>query len=77
MNIGKILAEERMVTVERQIHAPLVPGTERVILCPYCGSDNLPHVPFCCDTLRKAVIAVLMADRMMKNAQAAEKAANN
>jgi hypothetical protein len=49
----------------------------RILVCPYCNSDNLPHVPFCCDLMRKAVLAVLMGDRMMKQAQAAERAQNN
>ena len=77
MKIDKIIAEERMLSVERQVHAIVPKGAERVIICPYCQSENLPHVPFCCDTLRRAIVTVLVADRAMKQAAAAERAMNN
>ncbi len=77
MKIDKIIAEERMLSVERQIHAIVPKGAERVIMCPYCGSENLPHVPFCCDTLRHAVVTVLVADRALLQAAAAEKVMQN
>jgi hypothetical protein len=57
------LAEERMASVERQIHEKLKPGQTRCILCPYCDQFNFPHRQFCCELLRDAVLAVLMVDR--------------
>ena len=77
MKIDKIIAEERMLAVERQVHALVPKGAERVIMCPYCQSENLPHVPFCCETLRHAVVTILVADRALKQAAAAEKAMQN
>jgi len=77
MKIDKVIAEERMLAVERQVHALVPKGAERVIMCPYCQSENLPHVPFCCETLRHAVVTVLVADRALKQAAAAEKAMQN
>lgn len=77
MKIDKIIAEERMASVERQVHAIVPKGAQRVIYCPYCQSENLPHVPFCCETLRRAVVTVLVADRALAQAAAAEKAMQN
>jgi hypothetical protein len=77
MKIDKVIAEERMLAVERQVHALVPKGAERVIMCPYCQSENLPHVPFCCETLRHAVVTILVADRALKQAAAAEKAMQN
>jgi hypothetical protein len=77
VKIDKIIAEERMLAVERQVHAIVPKGAERVILCPYCQSENLPHVPFCCETLRHAIVTVLVADRALAQAAAAEKAMQN
>jgi hypothetical protein len=70
------IAEERMAAVERQIHRMCKEGP-RPTLCPYCGHWNLPKTSFCCETMRMAVVTVLAADRMIRNAQAAERAANN
>jgi hypothetical protein len=70
------LAEERMAAVERQLQKNVPRGVKRFILCPYCGSWNFPHREFCCDLLRKAVVAVLVADRALKAAAAGEKVAN-
>ena len=70
------LAEERMASVVRQIHEPLRAGSIRTILCPYCDRFNFPHRELCCDLLRQAVIAVLLGDRMMKTAEAGERAMN-
>jgi uncharacterized OB-fold protein len=71
-----VLAEENMASVERQIHKTVPRGTRHNILCPYCGRWNFPHRELCCDLLRQAVIAVLLGDRMMKTAEAGEKAMN-
>lgn len=71
------LAEKRMDAVERQIHAPLAAGLTRRILCPYCLHWNFPHRKFCCELMRKAVVTVLMADRMLRQAEIAERAASN
>ena len=71
------LAEERMSAVERQLHRQLPIGIRRNILCPYCSTWNLPHTPFCCELLRFAVVSVLVADRALKQAAAAEKAMQN
>lgn len=70
------LAEERMAAVERQVHRACKEGL-RPLLCPYCGNWNLPRAALCCETFRMAVVTVLAADRMMRNAQAAERAMNN
>ena len=71
------LAAERVASVERQLHKHVPPGVRRNLLCPYCGSWNFPHTSMCCDLMRKAVIAVLMSDRLLKNAEIAEKAMQN
>ena len=73
-----ILAEERMAAVERQIHKHVPKGVMRRILCPYCGTWNSPKGRvFCCELLRKAVVTVLVADRALAQAAAAEKAMQN
>ena len=49
------------------------------VRCPYCGTLNM-HQPgklLCCDLLRKAVIAVLVADRLENTLKAAERHGNN
>jgi hypothetical protein len=72
------LAEERMEAVERQLHKHLPQGVRRNLLCPYCGSWNLPESrTFCCELLRFAVVTVLVADRAIKQASAAERAMQN
>lgn len=72
------LAGERMLSVERQLHQHLPRGVQRNIVCPYCGRMNFQsNRRFCCDLLRRAVLAVLMADRMLKTAEAAERASVN
>ena len=72
------LAEERMLAVERQLHKHLPQGVRRNILCPYCGSWNMPESrTFCCELLRFAVVTVLVADRALKQAAAAERALSN
>lgn len=72
------LARERMAEVERQLHMPLPAAVHRNILCPYCGCLNLAVTrKLCCDLLRKAVIAILSADRLERNAKIAERAMQN
>ena len=71
------IAADRMASVERQLHQKIPPGIPRSILCPYCSSWNFPHRQFCCDTLRQAVVTVLMCDRALKVAEAAERAMDN
>jgi hypothetical protein len=72
------LAEKRMLAVERQLHKHLPHGIRRNILCPYCGMWNMPESrTFCCELLRFAVVTVLVADRALKQASAAEKALQN
>ena len=73
------LAEERMAAVERQIHAHVPQGVRRQLRCPYCGTLNMHQTGklMCCDLLRKAVIAVLVADRLENTLKAAERHGNN
>jgi hypothetical protein len=72
------LAEDRMEAVERQLHRNLPPGVKRNILCPYCGAWNFPSGrTFCCELLRFAVVTILVADRALTQAAAAEKALQN
>ena len=72
------LAEERMAAVERQVHKYVPKGVVRRILCPYCGTWNTRKgETFCCDLLRRAIVTVLVADRALKQAAAAEKAMQN
>ena len=72
------LAEERMAAVERQLHKHLPQGVRRNLLCPYCGSWNMPASrTFCCELMRFAVVTVLVADRALKQAAAADKAMQN
>lgn len=67
-------AKERMDAVERQVHKHIPKGVRRSILCPYCGKWNFHDGSIlCCDLLRKAILAVLIADRMMDVARAGEK----
>ena len=70
------LAAKRMETVERQIRAKCRAGYKR-ILCPYCGHWNKRGREFCCDLLRKAVVAVLLGDRALETAEAGERAMQN
>jgi hypothetical protein len=70
------LAANRMAAVERQIHAKCRSGYKR-ILCPYCGHWNKRGSEFCCDLLRKAVVAVLLGDRALETAEAGERAMQN
>lgn len=69
------LAEERMQSVERQIHKYIPANVRRSIRCPYCGGLNFhePGVLLCCDLLRKAIVTVLVADRALAAAQAGER----
>lgn len=72
------IAEERMASVERQLHKHLPLGIRRNILCPYCRCWNFPEGrTFCCELLRFAVVTVLVADRAIKAAQAGERALGN
>jgi len=48
VKIDKIIAEERMLAVERQVHAIVPKGAERVILCPYANQRT-------CRTFHSAV----------------------
>lgn len=70
------IAEERMAAVERQVHKACREGA-RPLLCPYCGAWNMPKAKLCCEWMRLAVTTVLVADRALKQAEAAERAANN
>lgn len=73
-----LMAEERMASVERQLHKHLPRGIRRNLLCPYCGSWNLPSSrTFCCELMRFAVVTVLVADRALRQATAYEKAMQN
>ena len=72
------LAVERMAAVERQLHKIVPKGYPIRILCPYCGTWNSRKGrTFCCQTLRHAIVTVLVADRALKQAEAAEKAMQN
>ena len=72
------LAVQRMESVERQLHKYLPKGIRRNLLCPYCSKWNFPESrTFCCELLRFAVVTVLVADRAMRQAEAAEKAMQN
>jgi len=44
--------------------------------CPYCGGLNAEGLPFCCDTLRHAVIAILTGKRMEKIQEAQSRYVN-
>ena len=75
MNIEKILAEEKVLFIERQIRQPSIPGIERTIVCPYCGETNVHDEKLlCCDLLRKAIVMILVGDRALAAAEAGEKA---
>jgi hypothetical protein len=72
------LAADRMAAVERQLHKYVPQGVMRRILCPYCGTWNSPKGrTFCCQTLRHAIVTVLVADRALKQAATAERSMNN
>lgn len=72
------LAEERLLSIERQLHKSVPKGVQRNIICPYCGRMNFQRKrTFCCELLRFAVVTVLVADRAMRQAEAAEKAMQN
>ena len=71
------LAQERLESVVRQLNEPLRPDQKRVILCPYCDRFNFAHRELCCDLLRQAILAVLIGERMMKTAEAGERAMQN
>ena len=70
------LGAERIASVERQVHASCKPGYKR-ILCPYCGHWNKRGSELCCEMLRKAIVAVLLADRALAVAEAGERAMQN
>ena len=72
------LATERMAAVERQVHKIVPKGYPVRILCPYCGTWNSPKGrTFCCQTLRHAIVTVLVADRALKQAAVAERGMQN
>ena len=72
------LAAQRIASVERQLHKIVPKGFPIRILCPYCGTWNSRKGgTFCCELLRRAVVTVLTCDRMLRDAQAAEKVMNN
>ena len=60
-----LAARNRLKCVKEQIEqaqsAP--PGTIRQILCPYCDTLNTENHSVCCDTLRKAIVTVLIGQR--------------
>jgi hypothetical protein len=72
--IEEMRGKHRMRLVEMQI---LSDNCEKVV-CPFCKEENLKaERRFCCDLLRKAVVAVLAGQRALKTAAAAEKAMQN
>lgn len=74
------LAHERLMSVQDQMFRKVPTGYRRKILCPYCGHWNVrkPNENLlCCNTLRKAIIAILSGRRALKMAEAAERAQNN
>ena len=54
-------ARQRLKMVKEQIDSPHA-GTFD-LACPYCQAFTSPGKSFCCDTLRKAVITLLMGER--------------
>lgn len=65
------LAAERLLNVQDQLSRKHCTR----ILCPYCGHWNFKSArTLCCDTLRKAVIAILSGRRALKVAEAQERA---
>jgi DNA-directed RNA polymerase subunit RPC12/RpoP len=73
------IAEDRLGSVLRQVRAAQSgKSSNPKILCPYCGHWNFMRGRrMCCHPLRHAIIAILVGDRAMKNAEIAERAANN
>ena len=74
MQNDKAVAAANLEYVAAQVLAPRCDK----IFCPYCSgiSFKLPRT-FCCDTMRRAVIAILSGQRALKTAEAAEKAMQN
>lgn len=71
------IAYERLMLVQDQMLKKVPTGYKQKILCPYCGHWNMKGKPFCCDTLRKAVIAILSGRRALAIAAAQERASVN
>jgi len=71
------IAHERLMLVQDQLNGP---QTQRFgkILCPYCGHWNFKRTrTLCCDTLRKAIIAILSGERALRIAEAQQRAELN
>lgn len=48
--------EEKLASVESQISGL---GTVNLIDCPYCGKQSVNGQVFCCETLMKAIVAIM------------------
>lgn len=57
-------SRKKLKRVKDQIESVSPVGEKKVIDCPYCGLKNYDGDGLCCDTLRRAVIAILSGKRM-------------
>lgn len=55
-------SRQKLKAVKDQIDAPAITGAKS-IHCPYCSTWNTDGDLLCCETLRKAVITILMGRR--------------
>ena len=62
-------SRHRLKLVKDQIEAETPVGEIKVIDCPYCHLKNYEGNSFCCDTLRRAVLAIMMGKRNEKIAE--------
>lgn len=52
-------SEQKIESIRSQMDAAVPVGGTIVIRCPYCDTLNFEGVQMCCDTLRKACLAIL------------------
>ena len=73
-----IVARQRLKSVKDQIVAAkdAPKGTVAQIVCPYCNTLNFEGGTICCETMRKAVITILMGLRQDAIEEKARRNAN-
>jgi len=68
----------KLKSVKDQIEAIMAnPDDDNpVIRCPYCHINNFDQLKFCCDTLRRGVLAIMMGKRAEKVQRGASQLVN-
>lgn len=73
----ELLSRAKVKSVKDQITRSRAVGEMATITCPYCDALNVQGQNFCCETLRKCVITILMGLRQEKIEEAQRRASVN